>query len=52
MDYLLYANCVALIADKFKMAELLQLCEQHSIELDFHWSPGKCPILDKGPQSL
>lgn len=52
MNYLLYAVDVVLIADKYKMAELLQLCEQHSLELIFHWNPSKYMIFDDSPQPL
>lgn len=43
---------MVLIADKYKMAELLQLCKQHSLELIFHWNPSKCVISDDSSQPL
>lgn len=52
MNCLLYAVDVVLIADKYRMAELLQLCGQRSLELGFHWNPSKCVILDDSPQPL
>ena len=52
MICLLYTDDVVLIADKYKMGELLQLCERHSLELDFRWNPNKCVILDVSPQLL
>ena len=42
---LLYVDDVALIGTKEAMPRMLQLCEQHSHQLGYRWSPGKCVLV-------
>jgi hypothetical protein len=46
MNCLLYADDVALIANKYQIVDLLQICEEHSLTLGYRWNSNKCAILD------
>ncbi|SAL98890.1 hypothetical protein [Absidia glauca] len=46
---LLYADDVALIGDQRTILTNLQLCEQHSFDVGYRWSPTKCVILEPAP---
>lgn len=46
MNCLLYVDDGVLIADQYKMVELLQKCEEHNTALSYRWNPSKYVILD------
>ncbi|CEI93867.1 hypothetical protein RMCBS344292_08093 [Rhizopus microsporus] len=46
MNCLLYVDGGVLIADQYKMVELLQKCEEHNTALSYRWNPSKYVILD------
>ncbi|KAG1306662.1 hypothetical protein G6F62_015367 [Rhizopus arrhizus] len=33
------------------MVDLLQKCEEHSMQMGYRWNPSKCVILDNQPQT-
>ncbi|KAG1043179.1 hypothetical protein G6F43_011723 [Rhizopus delemar] len=45
LNCLLYADDVVLIAESSNMADLLQKCEIHSLQMGYKWNPSKCVIL-------
>jgi hypothetical protein len=45
INCLLYADDVALIATENTLQSLLNVCEQHSLEIGYRWNPAKCVIL-------
>lgn len=45
INWLLFADDVALISDLTSMHHLLKLCEEHSLLTGYRWSPTKCAVL-------
>ncbi|KAG1145661.1 hypothetical protein G6F38_005494 [Rhizopus arrhizus] len=52
LNCLLYADDVVLIANSSTMVDLLQKCEEHSMQMGYRWNPSKCVILDNQPQTI
>ena len=47
INCLLFADDVALITSPQNLQQLLDLAEQHSLDLGYRWSPSKCVVLSR-----
>lgn len=46
INSLLFADDVAIFGSKDEVSGMLSLCEQHSLQLGYRWSPSKCAVLN------
>ena len=46
LNSLLFADDVAIFGSHSSVADMLSLCEQHSLSLGYRWNPAKCAVIN------